>query len=67
MKLDIDKILLTKELKMKDKRLEEMEVRLKHALQVTEETTEQLEVSIHYFKDHLYYTSCFRLVSSSYK
>ncbi len=66
-KLDIDKILLTKELKMKNKRLEEMEVRLKHALQVTEETTEQLEVSIHNFRDHLYYTFCFRLVNNSYK
>ena len=31
-KMDIDKILVAKEMNMKDKRLEEMEVRLKHAL-----------------------------------
>jgi len=31
-KMDIDKILVAKEMKMKDKRLEEMEVRLKHVL-----------------------------------
>ena len=31
-KLDMSKILVAKEMKMKDKRLEEMEVRLKHVL-----------------------------------